>query len=175
MATLEREHRSVADLVARLTPDDFARASTIGSGDWSAKDLVGHLTSWERHALEALEAWGNGLPAPISQALRRRGLNAVNAENVEAVRGRSASDIRRAFDDVHRRLMGEIRSIPEATWDAPPTARSRRSLGDVLGGIVGGPDGPFAHASAHLPTLEAYVMGRARSRREAPAARAPGG
>lgn len=47
--------------------------------------------------------------------------------------------------------------MPDATWDAPPTTRLRRSLGHVLGGIVGGPAGLFTHASAHLPHLRAYV------------------
>jgi hypothetical protein len=81
----------------------------------------------------------------------------VNAENVAADRDRSSATVRRRFDDVHRRLVAEIRSMPDDTWDGPPTTRSSRSLGRVLGGIVGGPAGPFTHASSHLPHLRAYV------------------
>ena len=103
-----------------------------------------------------MNAWRNGEPAPIQRALRLHGLNAVNAETA-ADRDRSSATVRRRFDVVHRRLVAEIRSMPEATWDAPPTIRSRRSLGHVLGGIVGGPGGPFAHGSSHLPHLRAYV------------------
>ncbi len=157
LRTLEEEHESVRELVERLRDQDFTRAATIGGGDWSAKDLLGHLTSWEEHALEALMAWRRGDPAPIQRALRLHGLNAVNAENVAADRNRSSATVRRRFEHVHRRLVAEIRSTPDETWDAPPTARSRRSLGRVLGGIVGGPGGPFAHASAHLRHLRAYV------------------
>ncbi len=141
----------------RLRNEDFARPATIGGGDWSAKDLLGHLTSWEEHALEALKAWRGGEPAPIQRALRVLGLNGVNAEAVAADRSRSAATVRRRFDDIHRRLVAAIRSMPDATWDAPPTTRSRRSLGHVVGGIIGGPAGPFTHASAHLPHLRAYV------------------
>jgi hypothetical protein len=43
---------------ARTTPG-------LGGGEWSAKDLLGHLESWERHALDALAAWGRDEPAPI--------------------------------------------------------------------------------------------------------------
>jgi hypothetical protein len=143
--------------VERLRDEDFERRATIGGGDWSAKDLLGHLTSWEEHALEALRAWRRGEPAPIQRALRVHGLNAVNAESVAADRDRSSATVRRRFDHVHRRLVTEIRSTSEATWDASPTTRSRRSLGQVLGGIVGGPAGPFAHGSSHLPHLRAYV------------------
>lgn len=154
---LEQEHRSVRELIGRLSPANFARPATIGGGDWSARDLLGHLTSWEQHALEALEAWSRGQPAPVDRALRERGLNAVNAETVAAGRSRSPSSVRRRFDEVHRQLVTEIRALSAATWQAPPTARARRPLGDVLGGIVGGPAGPFAHASAHLRDLRAFV------------------
>jgi Mycothiol maleylpyruvate isomerase N-terminal domain len=157
LRTLEEEHESVRELAERLRNEDFERPATIGGGDWSAKDLLGHLASWEELALDALDAWRRGEPAPVQRALRAHGLNAVNAETVAADRDRSSATVRRRFDDIHRRLVAEIRSMPEATWDAPPTSRSRRSLGHVLGGIVGGPGGPFTHASSHLPQLRVYV------------------
>jgi hypothetical protein len=93
----------------------------------------------------------------------------VNADAVAADRERSADTVRSRFDDVHRRLVAAIRSLPQAIWDAPPTTRSRRSLGHVVGGIVGGPAGPFAHASAHLPHLQAYVESVRGPRPPAPA------
>jgi len=154
---LEQEHRSVRDLIGPLSPADFERPATIGGGDWSAKDLLGHLTSWEQHALDGLDAWGRGEPAPVQRALRDRGLNAVNTEAVAAGRSRSPSSVRARFEDVHSRLVNEIRALPPEDWEAPPTPRSRRSLRHVLGGIVGGPAGPFAHASAHLSDLRAFV------------------
>jgi Mycothiol maleylpyruvate isomerase N-terminal domain len=157
LRTLEEEHESVRELAERLRDEDFKRPATIGGGDWSAKDLLGHLASWEEHGLKALNAWRRGEPAPVQRALRAHGLNAVNAETVAADRDRSSATVRRRFDDIHRRLVAEIRSMPEAIWAAPPTSRSRRSLGHVLGGIVGGPGGPFTHASSHLPHLRAYV------------------
>ena len=154
---LEQEHRSVRALIGRLSPADFERPATIGDGDWSARDLLSHLTSWEQHALDALDAWGRGEPAPLQRPLRAKGLNALNAETLAADRNRSPSSVRRRFDEVHRRLVTEIRKVSTAAWQSPPTARARRPLGDVLGGILSGPDGPFAHASAHLEDLGAFV------------------
>ena len=34
---------------------------------------------------------------------------------------------------------------------------AKRSLGDVVSGIVGGRAGSFAHTCAHVPNLRAYV------------------
>jgi Mycothiol maleylpyruvate isomerase N-terminal domain len=170
IAILEREHRSVGDLMARVGPDDFTRPATIGGGDWSAKDLMGHLTSWEEHAIRALEAWAAGEPSPVQRALRIDGLNAVNASSVAEGRTRSADTVRERFVNVHRRLLAEIRTLADADWERPPTPRSRRSLAHVLGGIVGGPAGPFAHASAHLPDLWAFVDAVTDPERAAPRA-----
>jgi hypothetical protein len=39
-------HRSVQELLSRLDDDAFVRRGTIGEGDWSAKDLAGHLADW---------------------------------------------------------------------------------------------------------------------------------
>jgi len=154
---LETEHHAISKLIGRLGPDEFTRPATIGDADWSARDLLSHLTSWEQHALDALDAWGRGEPAPVQRPLRAKGLNALNAETLAADRSRSPSSVRLRFDEVHGRLVGEIQALGAATWRSPPTARGRRPLGDVLGGILGGPDGPFAHASAHLEDLGVFV------------------
>jgi hypothetical protein len=63
-------------------------------------------------------------------------------------------------DAIHDRLLRALRAIPEAQWAAPPTRRTRRSLGAALGSILGGPDGPFSHATAHLPDLMRFVGDR---------------
>ncbi|MGH2650097.1 MAG: DinB family protein [Actinomycetota bacterium] len=154
---LETEHHAISELIGRLGPDEFTRPATIGDADWSARDLLSHLTSWDQHALDALDAWGRGQPAPVQRPLRAKGLNALNAETLAADRHRSPSSVRERYDEVHGWLVSEIRAVSAAAWRSPPTARARRPLGDVLGGILSGPDGLFAHASAHLSDLRAFV------------------
>lgn len=157
IAILDDGHRSIHGLADGLPPADLERPATIGGGDWSIRDLVGHLTAWEEHALEALAAWRTGRPAPIQQALRRRGLNAVNAESAAADRERGTAAVMRRSETVHGRLVEVLSELSDADWIAPPTRRSRRGLGSVVGSIVGGPGGPFRHAWAHLADLERAV------------------
>lgn len=157
IAILEEGQRAVRRLADRLTPAQLDRPGTIGGGDWSAKDLIGHLTSWEVHALDALEAWRDGRGAPIQRALRERSLTVVNAEAAAADRARSTDEVRRRSDEIHAALIAALRGLPDETWTQPPTSRSRRSLGEVVGSILGGPGGRFTHAEAHLPDLERYV------------------
>jgi hypothetical protein len=160
IATLEEGHQSIRGLVARLTTDELERAATIGGGDWSARDLVGHLTAWEEHALAALDAWRAGRGAPILRALREQGLNAVNAATAAADRRRTTGEVLRRSDAIHAGLIEALLALTDATWLEPPTQRSRRPLGEAVGSILGGPAGPFSHAAAHLPDLERYVLGR---------------
>ncbi len=58
--TLDEGHRGVRDLMALLSDDDLVEPATIGGGDWSAKDLLGHLTTWEEIALASLDEWRRG-------------------------------------------------------------------------------------------------------------------
>ncbi|MCA1840855.1 MAG: hypothetical protein LC723_11100, partial [Actinobacteria bacterium] len=44
--------------IATSLPEDLAnRPSTIGGGDWSANDLLGHLQTWEEVAIDAYQSW----------------------------------------------------------------------------------------------------------------------
>jgi DinB superfamily len=158
---LERDRRTTLELIRRLP----ARALTtrgLGGGDWSPKDLIGHLESWEQHALDALDAWARGEPAPSAVALRSVGLNALNRAEVERKSRWSATRSLRSATDTHERLVAAIRSLPDDRWLAPPTRRARRPLGASIGGILGGPSGPFRHDAAHHPDLQEYVSISAR-------------
>ncbi len=158
-AILEEGHAAIRGLVDRLTSAQLEYPATIGGGDWSARDLVGHLTSWEAHALEALEAWREGRTAPVLRDLRTIGLTAVNARTAEADRRRTTAEVVARSDEIHRRLIEAIAGLSVEAWLAPPTRRSRRATGAILGSILGGPGGLFRHAWAHLPDLERYTTG----------------
>ena len=54
---LEEWHRTNASLFGRLSDEQMNVRGTIGSGDWSAKDLLGHVGAWHRYALETLTAF----------------------------------------------------------------------------------------------------------------------
>ena len=81
-AVLDQGHKRICTLVDKLSPSAATKRATIGGGEWSAKDLLGHLTSWQEHTMEALSAWERGEPAPVDAALKsKRGVDALNAKN----------------------------------------------------------------------------------------------
>jgi DinB family protein len=152
---LQADRRATEAAIARLSPKQLTTPG-LGGGPWSPKDLVGHLESWEQHAIDALYAWAEGHGAPIDRALRERGLKRVNADEVARKASRSVAKTLSSSAATHERLLAAIRAIDDAAWAAPATARARSPLGSRLGGILAGPDAPFRHDQAHLASLRAF-------------------
>ena len=160
--TLLTERRAeVLELIGRLPARALTRPG-LGGGDWSPKDLMGHLESWEEHALAALDAWRRDAPAPIDRALRTEGLTAVNRAEVRRKSRRSANAILASAAATHERLVAAIGALPDRAWQAPATSRGRVSLGHRLGQILVGTRDPFAHDAAHLKDLRTFVVENGR-------------
>src|SRR2546426_9871208 len=115
---LERDQRRVRTLIRALDPRDLERPG-IGGGEWSPKDLVGHLASWEQHAIDAIAAWSAGRQAPIDRALAERGVHGVNAETTAAVALRSCEEVLAWAEATHRELLSRLRALDDGAWRAP--------------------------------------------------------
>ena len=155
LAILERGEREVRALLDRMSAGELIDTG-IGGGDWSPVDLVAHLTSWERHAVEALAAWAQGERAPIDRALHERGLIGVNSDTLAAVAGQTPRWILDQAAATHQELLNAIRMVSSEAWRRPPLGRGR-PLAIRVGSILGGPKGLYSHADAHLPDLRRFV------------------
>jgi hypothetical protein len=155
---LEQDRARTTELLERL-PRRAVTTPGLGGGEWSPKDLIGHLASWEEYALDALDAWERGERAPIDE-LFFVGTNRINRQNVERKASWSVAKVRREADRTHAGLVEALRDLTDARWRKPATPRGRKPLGRRLGGILGGPAGPFRHDAAHHPSLAAFVDDR---------------
>jgi hypothetical protein len=153
---LEDGRAGIGALLARVPKADLERPG-IGGGEWSPKDLVGHLESWQEHALDALEAWEGGERAPIDRLISSRGIDEINADDVGRKARLSYAEARQRADATHARIIAAIGAMPDDRWQSPTTARARKPVGRRLGEIQGGPGGLFMHAHAHLKDLAAFV------------------
>ena len=57
--TLERGHAEIRRLTKQIPPHWMARPG-VGGGEWTPKDVLGHLCFWEEKVLEALVPVGLG-------------------------------------------------------------------------------------------------------------------
>jgi hypothetical protein len=159
--TLEEGNEGASALFARLSDQQLAKAATIGGGDWSARDLMAHLEVWEALALQSLQEWRNATRPFIEEIFAKGsdGVDALNAERVQAKRALSLDEVRIQAADTHRELIDELSHMDDAEWKAKAFYETERrsTLGNLLGSVTGAPKRPFGHAFAHLPDLEAYV------------------
>jgi hypothetical protein len=165
--TLRDGHDQLDSLAQALTDEDLTRPATMGGGEWSAKDILGHIATWEEVALRTLEEFRRGETpwierdeGPFAAPATGR-VDAFNARTVAEKQRRPLEQVRREAAGTHRGLVEAIRALTDEEWTAkasyPTPMNRRRRLVTLLGSVLGAPQRPFGHAFAHLPDLEAYI------------------
>jgi hypothetical protein len=94
--------------------------------DWSVKDVLAHVTTWEQEALRHLPLIIAGGTPPRYAA--QGGIDAFNARATEAGRRLTLAKVLRRRDETHARLLAFIRSQPEGTFAGQTRARRRLRL-----------------------------------------------
>lgn len=95
--------------------------------DWSVKDILAHVATWEEEALKYL---------PLILADRRPpryatlygGVDAFNAQMTDQKRGLSLAEVQRLLDDTHRQLIAYIHSVPDEQFTRETRFRRRLRL-----------------------------------------------
>lgn len=97
------------------------------TGNWSVKDILAHVTTWEEEALKHLPLiLKDGRPPRYS--VTYGGINAFNAQMTEAKRGLPLAAVLKQLDETHLRLIGYIQSAPEAQFIRETRFRRRLRL-----------------------------------------------
>lgn len=96
------------------------------TGDWSVRDILAHVTTWEEEALKYLPLiLESGRPP---RYVKYGGIDAFNAAMTERKRGLSVSEVLRQLDDTHRRLVDFVQSVPEEEFVRDTRFRRRLRL-----------------------------------------------
>ena len=96
------------------------------TGDWSVKDILAHVATWEGEALTHLPLIIAGGRPP--RYLRYGGIDAFNAKTTEEKRGLSLSDVLTQLDHTHGHLIDFVRRTPEAQFTRDTRFRRRLRL-----------------------------------------------
>jgi DinB superfamily len=164
---LEDGHATIAGLLEGLDERQFVALGTIGGGEWSAKDLLGHLATWEELAVRSLREFREGTmpwveqPEGVFSAPATGKVDAFNARMVARGRVMTPAEVRARSESVHAELLTALRELPDEDWDAkafyPTPNNRRRHLSSLLASVLGAKNGPFRHDLDHVPDLETYV------------------
>jgi hypothetical protein len=94
------------------------------TGDWSVKDILAHITTWEEEALKYLPLIIKG-SRPPRYSVNYGGINAFNAQMTEHKRRLPLSDVLKQLDETHRRLIDYIHQAPEDQFTRETRFRHR--------------------------------------------------
>ena len=117
MQLLEWITASRAELDAVIAPLSDAQMTAPGAeGELSVKDLLTHVSWWERRTLRALEyaARGEAPPKLAAEGEGEAGVNRVNAETFAANRARALAEVRAEYAQSGRDLLAALQSFTEA-------------------------------------------------------------
>lgn len=109
---LQKEYE---DWQALLDEIDPARMETSGvNGDWSMKDIVAHLTGWNRSLVDRLQAALRGEPEPHQPwPAHLESEDEINAWIYESNHGRSARDVLGESRQNLQELLTTIEKLPD--------------------------------------------------------------
>ena len=95
-------------------------------GEWSVKDSLAHVTTWEEEALKYLPLILTGGNPP--RYIQTGGIDAFNAQMAEQKRDMALSEVLRQLEETHRRLLDYLHNVPEEHFTRETRFRHRLRL-----------------------------------------------
>ena len=97
------------------------------TGDWSIRDILVHVSTWEEEALTHLPLILEG-GTPPRYSVRYGSIDAFNARMTERKASLSLAAVRRQMDETHRRLIDFVQRAPENQLGGESRFRRRLRL-----------------------------------------------
>ncbi len=125
---LNKLEQAWAALQASYTGLIDAQLTETGvTGDWSVKEILAHVTTWEEEALKYLPLILQG-DRPPRYSVMYGGVDAFNAQMTEAKRRLPLADILGQLAETHRQLVAYIENAPDEQFTTDTRFRRRVRL-----------------------------------------------
>lgn len=121
---LEKAWTAIKESYAGLSDSQMTEPGVMDN--WSVKDILAHITTWEEEALKYLPLIITGGSPP--RYTRYGGIDAFNAQMAEQKRNLALSEVLEQLDETHRHLIDYIRSVPEEHFTRETRFRHRLRL-----------------------------------------------
>ncbi len=122
---LERAWDELKQSYAGLPEAQMVEAGLVG--EWSVKDVLAHVTTWEEEALKHLPHILVG-ETPPRYSVTYGGLDAFNALMTEQKRRLPLEEVLRQLDGTHERLVAYVQGAPEELFATETRFRRRIRL-----------------------------------------------
>jgi uncharacterized protein (TIGR03083 family) len=131
-AAIQQIETDWQELMATVDGVPDEQLNTPGAaGEWSAKDVLGHVAFWDADAADRLERLADGRPQADDDG---EDWQVTNEREATARAGKPASEVRAELDGAHARVLAALRRLDEvdpeliegATW-----SHYRDHIGDL--------------------------------------------
>jgi uncharacterized protein (TIGR03083 family) len=133
-------HNEFSEALAQIPPERMTLPGV--NGDWSVKDVLAHISWWERHLLRRLHTGQDDLYRPGVDP--RAATDTANAEIFAASHERPLQDIRAEFDASYQELLNALETLPAELATEDETYQ-------VIGADT------FGHYPEHTAMLRAWL------------------
>jgi len=109
------ERRRLEKNLSALTPEQMVEPGVVG--EWSVKDIMAHLTAWEKMFLGWYNTGSRGeVPEVPALGYDWSNYHLLNQKISEGNKDRSLQDVQEEFESHYQHTLGCIREIPEEEW-----------------------------------------------------------
>jgi hypothetical protein len=156
LETLQSEREQWEGLLAQ--PDEAQMVEPGVAGDWSVKDIIAHVTAYERGLVKWLEAASRGELLELPD-LDHPDVDHRNAVIFAANRNRPLQDVLLESSHVFQQLAGLVQAVgeeelidPQRTeWFVRPRWGESRALWKCIA------DDAYNHYHQHIPDIRAWL------------------
>jgi len=125
LGRLDKAWRDFQEAYAGLTETQLVEPGV--SGDWSVRDILAHVTSWEQEALKHLPTLLEG-GKPPRYSVTHGGIHAFNRTMTEQKSRLTLAEVRKELGETHQRLITLIESVPQERFRTETPFRHRLRL-----------------------------------------------
>ena len=118
LAVMQKERTAFEQLLERLSPDEMVLPGALG--EWSVKDVLGHLIEWEQMVLSWLAAGKRGeTPHTPAEGFKWNELPRLNQHIYEKHRQRALEEVLSDFQDSYRQMQAAAQGMSEEELFTP--------------------------------------------------------
>jgi uncharacterized damage-inducible protein DinB len=143
---LEKEWNFLLQSFSDLRDSDLMQPNV--SGNWSVRDILAHITTWDAEALKNLPLILNKQKTPLYSSTFG-GINAYNQLEQEKKRSLTLPQIKQQMEEGHQRLLIFLENAPENAF-LSGTRFQRRLREDT-----------YAHYPEHARAINLWKEGKA--------------
>ena len=140
LAKLEAEWQALIQTWEGLPENILLQPGAVGQ--WSVRDVMAHIPTWEEEAMKALPLILEDKPIP-----RYMGIDAFNAQKQESKRHLSLKEVKEELPATHQKLIDYLQKVPESAFDTPRFIKRLRL-------------DTFGHYCEHNSQISAWRAGR---------------